>query len=165
MINFPTLLQGVTGFPNLNTDALSRVNFADFRRLVGHIIGHFNVTDVSKISEDGVSHNYYYVTMSIYNEHGQLNKFNLLCNAHQPLLAISEPFSEYTFGLPPTFINNEKIEWFVNEFISDFILLTPDFLTQPLNDVHTRYLSTLEMKQIKYWKPETVGEVIFNFYD
>jgi hypothetical protein len=46
-----------------------------------------------------------------------------------------------------------------------FRMLGPAELNDPLTDAHLADLPRAELGQIRYWKPETVGQTIFNFWD
>jgi hypothetical protein len=46
-----------------------------------------------------------------------------------------------------------------------YTVLTKEYLDTPISLKHLSTLSKAELKQISYWKPLTVGEVIFNHWD
>ncbi len=48
---------------------------------------------------------------------------------------------------------------------SDLQVLTTEQLNSPLSAVDLRALHPDEHHQIAYWKPHTVGELLFNFWD
>lgn len=48
---------------------------------------------------------------------------------------------------------------------NEFTELQTDFLNEPLKPNHITDLNKVELKQIKYWKTEKIGNVIFNKYD
>ncbi|MBB6350200.1 hypothetical protein FHU36_006772 [Nonomuraea muscovyensis] len=46
-----------------------------------------------------------------------------------------------------------------------FRLLTRSELETPIDLIDTSYLDGAERRQIAYWKPETLGELMFNYWD
>ncbi|PWK16689.1 hypothetical protein LX78_02956 [Xanthomarina spongicola] len=55
---------------------------------------------------------------------------------------------------------------YITELIpNDFTELQTNFLNEPLKSKHITALNKAELEQIKYWKTEKVGNVIFNKYD
>ncbi len=49
--------------------------------------------------------------------------------------------------------------------MSDLRVLTTAELHTPLRQVDLRALGPAEHRQIAYWQPGTVGELLFNFWD
>lgn len=83
-----------------------------------------------------------------------------LFHAHHPLIAfVREQRSWYTdeFVDPP--------EWAVVLGGHGFTVLTASRLLLPLRKADTSALTTGEREQIRYWRPDTVGEVLFNSWD
>lgn len=82
-------------------------------------------------------------------------RFSLLGNAFYPWIAFAEPmeYAEITFVDAPFVLTAPDVR-----------LLTPDELRQDWRGCASR-LGETEMKQIRYWKPQTVGEIVFNFWD
>lgn len=55
---------------------------------------------------------------------------------------------------------------YITELIpNEFTELKSEFLNEPLKSRHITALNKGELEQIKYWKTEKVGNVIFNTYD
>jgi hypothetical protein len=47
----------------------------------------------------------------------------------------------------------------------DYTILSQDVLTMQLDQSHMKQLDVAELKQIRSWKPQTIAEVIFNWWD
>lgn len=79
----------------------------------------------------------------------------ILMNAYYPYAAFAESveYGEIAFADAPGGVE-----------CPDVRVLTLDELMQPWNG-ESLELGDAEMKQIRYWKPRTVGEVVFNFWD
>jgi len=48
---------------------------------------------------------------------------------------------------------------------SNFIPLSQEMLITSLNAEDLKHLNTAELDQVKYWQPETIGELVFNHWD
>lgn len=46
-----------------------------------------------------------------------------------------------------------------------FQVLDAEELTMPLASVHTGELAEAELEQVRHWRPGTVGELMFNWWD
>lgn len=86
----------------------------------------------------------------------------LVMNKHYPIIAFA------------TAVEDMKIEFIdYNEgkeaVPAEFRVLPASILEVPvpenLEDLPDNQLNQGEIEQIKYWKPETVGQIIFNFWD
>ena len=96
------------------------------------------------------------------------------------LLLISDKNDNYKIGINTTYPfycgiksleGRETIEFcdlpkYITKMIpNEFTELRTEFLNEPLNSKHISTLNKSELEQIKYWKTEKVGNVIFNKYD
>jgi hypothetical protein len=84
----------------------------------------------------------------------------VLCNHFVPLLAITEPAPRYMcllFAEAP-----DLADAFAH---TPFRLLTPAELNAPLTDAHLTALPRVERDQIRHWRPETVGQTLYNYWD
>jgi hypothetical protein len=87
-------------------------------------------------------------------------QITLLCNNYVPLLAVTEPEPQY---MQPIFAEAPDLaEAFAD---TPFRMLSPAELNDPLTDTHLTDLPRVERDQIRNWKPKTVGETVFNFWD
>ncbi|MFC5216757.1 hypothetical protein [Streptomyces coerulescens] len=80
-----------------------------------------------------------------------------LFQAYSPLVAfVDEPHDWYTdqFREPPA--------WAAGLGGFGFTVLSAAVLLSPLSTADTSALSAVERQQIDYWRPETVGAVLFN---
>ncbi|WP_088087996.1 hypothetical protein [Bacillus sp. OV166] len=106
--------------------------------------------------------NFYDVEVKLFNKH-----FHILLNEHYPYLACATvvEFGKIKFiDVPELF----------QQFISFYKVLDVKELNEPLvlklgskkgilqND---NYLNSAELEQLAYWKPERIGEAIFNYWD
>ncbi|TAA69547.1 hypothetical protein D2910_09460 [Planomicrobium okeanokoites] len=86
----------------------------------------------------------------------------LVMNKHYPVLA----FAKTVEALKIEFINFSEGAQAIPE---DYTVLTADILEaavpENLNELPGEELNNGDKEQIKYWKPETIGQIIFNFWD
>src|SRR5699024_2639899 len=99
--------------------------------------------------------NFYYAYLDVLG-----NRFYILLNAYYPWLAFASvvEFGNIKFIDRP--VPNEQ-------FSSFYRLLDADELNVPFhqNLIKKTELNSAEWEQIIYWKPETIGQIIFNYWD
>lgn len=84
--------------------------------------------------------------------------FHILLNEHYPLLAFASDvnFNQINFIDEPS----------LSELFSSFYnVLKVEELHNPLFEYQYNNLNKAEVAQIKYWKPQRIGDIIFNFWD
>ncbi|MBQ4870072.1 hypothetical protein IHQ11_26860 [Priestia megaterium] len=91
----------------------------------------------------------------------------VLLNAYYPFLAFASTVEFQHIN----FINDPMLS---KDFIPFYKVLSKEELHEPLDIRNSRGkvslenendLNSSELEQIDYWKPNTVGEVMFNFWD
>lgn len=86
----------------------------------------------------------------------------LVMNKHYPIIAFATAVEDMKIG----FIDYAKGTKAVPE---EFTVLPAEFLEtsmpESLAEFRGNGLNKGEIEQIKYWKPETVGQIVFNFWD
>jgi hypothetical protein len=80
-----------------------------------------------------------------------------------PLLAIARPPAEVDAG-PLRFAEAPELAKALARN-SPFRVLGIDELATSLGDVDLSLLADDERQQIRYWKPPTIGELLFNYWD
>jgi hypothetical protein len=149
---------GITGFRDIDDPPLPSSNFVDFR---SHCYSVARVLNCSVVAVEapilGVACNFVSGTFKFSRD-----SVAVLLNAHFPVVAFSEPLMAGTTHL--RFIDSPKL---ADAFQNFGLYEVPDFseLTAPLTLANYDDLAADERKQIKYWKPQSVGEVVFNFWD
>lgn len=81
---------------------------------------------------------------------------------YAPLVACAEPMGSDDLVL--TFTDDPLIAKALNP-LSQFEVLSRHDLSRPLADFDLSELGRAELEQVQYWKPHTLGEVIFNRWD
>jgi len=125
---------------------------------------------VDRIAQVGVIPNFHTVVIA-YDD----DQVAVLRHAELPLVALAEPCpASDSFALQPVhltrsfgaarFIDRPLITAVITEF-SDLRVMSAEELNAPLSRVDLSELSAGEHSEIAYWKPDTVGDLLFNFWD
>lgn len=152
-----TLPRGITGFaasespytPATSLRAFTTVCHTVARRLHGRVVA---VTGC----DSQVTPNFHVAELCL-----RSGVFFVLCNAYHPWLAAT---AKYPTWMEEPFLYSAEL-CSATESMSNFRFLQPDQLEQPLTLEALRTLSPDELSQFLYWKPERLGDVIFNFWD
>jgi hypothetical protein len=112
---------------------------------------------VARVIAAGVTPNFH--TIDIAHRRHQTA---VLHHAALPLLAFAAPRSDNEAML--TFLDHHDLAAAINE-VSDLQIMTAHQLSTPLTQTDLSDLHSSEHEQINYWRPRTVGELLFNFWD
>lgn len=89
-------------------------------------------------------------------------QLKLLFNAYYPLVAFSVPLQECRMDIE--FVDCSDLAD-VFRRLTDFQPMSKVELTTPVKSTDLKDLNKAELEQFNYWKPKTVGELVFNFWD
>ncbi|MFO1018197.1 MAG: hypothetical protein U1E03_11405 [Hyphomonadaceae bacterium] len=92
-------------------------------------------------------------------------RFALLIHESSPFVALTSAIPDY-FNL--AFMDDAAFVSAVERVGAPFRSLPASDLRQPLTDEDREYVRSISdqhERDLKYWKPETVGDVIFNWWD
>lgn len=142
---------GITGFQGSTAPPLPVLSEKDFCRMC-HAIGRENGRPVTEVDTSITGRNFYYGSLG-----GQSAPVYLLQNIHYPCGAFAR---RDAFG---TFTLIDRPEGFrLPEGCIRFLSL--DQLNRDWYGL-CEELGPEEWEQIRYWNPQTVGEIIFNHWD
>ena len=145
------LPRGITGFWSVNTAPLPLLDEKVFCQMC-HTLSRKNGGAVTEVDTDTAARNFYSAKLSRYDQ-----SIFVLQNVHYPYVAFAQ---RDTSG---GFIWISQPEWLrLPEGSVRF--LSPSELTRDWHDLCGE-LSPEELEQIRYWNPQTVGEIIFNTWD
>ncbi|WP_435166215.1 hypothetical protein [Paenibacillus glycanilyticus] len=154
------LLDGISGFP---VDDRTKVDSLQFKRLCYTLANYSNGKFLS-FEEPHVSQNFYKAELGWENK--STSTFILL-NSSYPFVAFASSVQYFDIKFAVDSLFND-----VDAFNTGFRVLPVVVLNQRLildERTHTvlneNSLNKAELNQIFHWKPKTVGEVIFNFWD
>ena len=145
------LPKGITGFGGVDTAPPPHLDEKAFC-LMCYFIAMENGGTVTELDTDTYPRNFYSAKLSRYDD-----AVFILQNIHYPYIAFAQCDAASRFVLisPPDWLQLSA------DPVRD---LSPNELNQ---DWHGRCgeLNPEELEQIRYWNPQTVGEIIFNTWD
>lgn len=148
----PLLPRGISGFWSSGEEPRPGVSSAGFKRLA-YVIARNNQIIVSYADSDLTGKNFFWA------EYQQCGKpMYLLMNSRYPYLTFTDQmsFSSLHFIDPP--------ENLILPQTDRLILLEKGLLNQPWKNQKNTF-DEAELSQIRFWRPMTIGEIIFNFWD
>lgn len=148
------LPNGITGFYELNSDAPPRVDWKPFKQLCFDVA----LRNGGKVKEFYMAQyptTFHYAKVEISED-----EFFILLNKHYPYLA----FASLVGFEGITFMDRQDL---IEQLHFSYFILEERELNEPFNQdvINHSKLNAAELEQITYWKPETIGEVIFNYWD
>ena len=150
------LPRGVTGFRDRRSEPLPETDPRIFAAIC-HEAARASGGRVGTITPPGPTPNFHRATI-IRGE----DQPALLGRQHVPLLVIAQSPAAGTS--PMTFVEDSHIHPALI-LSAPFRLLTLNELQAPLHLADLSALAPAELEQISYWRPGTVGELIFNYWD
>jgi len=146
------LPRGITGFTSY-PNSLAIQELKPFISLIYSILrGTLEWEDL-----DLSGKNYYYFSIKSSDQ-----EYHVFLNAYFPCVAISKKFKGKKF----IFMRAEEI---LSQFklLEDcnYLLLGEEILNQDLIELDFLDLDRAEIEQIRYWKPKTIIEIVFNNWD
>lgn len=89
---------------------------------------------------------------------------SLLCNSIYPYLAFVLASSHATDVPELAFVRPAHISSYCLQGTAFHLLDTDWLLSPPCEDLLTD-LASVEKEQVKHWKPQRVGDIVFNYWD
>ncbi|MFD9627408.1 hypothetical protein [Peribacillus muralis] len=155
------LPNGVTGFYNAKHNKQPIKDGKQFKQHCFSIIRRNN-GKVLEFLEPQNATNFFKVEVIVFNKH-----MHILLNEHYPFLALAS-FVDFENII---FIHEPEL---FKQFSPFYKILDMEELNEPLYMKEgtgkiilesDNELNSAELEQIAYWKPKSVGEVIYNFWD
>lgn len=151
------LQRGITGLRHIDDDPLPFCDLGEFRSICFEIAREVGYSVVRASEKSGIAN---FATV-VFDSTDPF--IAVLLNHHYPILGFAkaetdESSAELNFidsdVLAAAFKDREKYE-----------ILSEHQLKQPISDDDYLQLGIAERDQLKYWKPQSIGEVIFNYWD
>ena len=155
------LLNGVTGFYNAGDKKPPTIDEKPFiQNCFSLINGKYGEIAGYKSQQDTA--NFFAVEVKAPDKHT-----HLLLNAHYPFLAFAD---EAGYG-KISFVDEPALGRLFSPFyhvldtkkLNEHVILKPGSSKNIL--LNANDLSEAELKQIAFWQPETIGEIIYNYWD
>ncbi|MFB6466788.1 hypothetical protein ACE38V_08170 [Cytobacillus sp. Hz8] len=151
------LPNGITGFYERYNEP-PMIDGKQYKQICFNVIKN-NGGTVIEFKEPNEKTNFFCVEVNVLNKH-----FYILLNAHYPLLAFASVvnFGEIDFYDEPHFKKEFSPFYSVlgTKELNEPIIINSDSKSTIQNE-----LNSAELKQLTYWKPERIGDVIFNYWD
>jgi hypothetical protein len=87
----------------------------------------------------------------------------LVGHSNFPIVAFVERLEQTNRRLQ--FVDNVAIAGEVSRLWPDVEIGTATVLNRPIADIDLAQLSPTDRKQVHYWKPQTIGQLAFNWWD
>ena len=113
---------------------------------------------VADLIERGITPNFHTAVLENGND-----RLHMLGHSTYPIIAFAEPRESYSCVL--VFRDARSIAESLLEMFPDVIIATTAELSKPITNTDLDKLNRAEIEQVKYWKPSTVGELAFNWWD
>jgi len=152
------LKRGITSFFNWDDrGTIPEFAFSEFKRVV------FGVADplrlaVSELNERGVTPNFHSARLD-----GAETALTILGHSTYPIFAFSEPLRHDACQLH--FVDCASIATEISRLFPELTVVTADELKRKPTESNLDSLDATELEQIEYWKPQSVGEIAFNWWD
>lgn len=147
---------GISGFYNSDEPKPPEMNIVKYKELC-HGLARTLEGELLEFSDTLYPANFYKAVFNL----PALN-ICLVMNKHYPIIA----FARAVEAVKIEFIDYDAGK---NAVPDEFTVLPTSILEVPvtgnMEDLPVNQLNKGEIEQIKYWKPETVGQIIFNFWD
>lgn len=145
------LPRGITGFWRVNTEPPPFLDEKAFCQMC-HALAWKNGGTVTELDTDTYPRNFYSAKLSVY-----VQSVFILQNIHYPYIAFAQRDAASRFVLisPP--------DW-LQLWDGPVWVLSPNELNQDWHGLCGE-MSPEELEQIRYWNPQTVGEIVFNTWD
>lgn len=147
----PLLPRGITGFWGADTEQPPFLDEQAFRRMC-HALARESGGTVAEVDTDTAARNFYLAEIRRYDA-----SVFLLQNIHYPYTAFARkaPSGGFSWTSQPEWLRLPE---------SPVRFMSPDELTQDWRGLCGE-LSPEELEQIRYWNPQSAGEIIFNIWD
>jgi hypothetical protein len=152
------LPRGITGFRHVDDPPLPDCDLAAFRGHC-HAVARALNGRVIRIETPvrGVESNFARAVLELPS-----GRVAVLLNSHFPVVTFAEPPAEG--GATVRFIDEPGLAEVFRSF-GVYEVVGVSELAAPLMPAQCQRLAPTEQEQIDYWRPQCVGEVVFNFWD
>lgn len=148
------LLNGISGFYDSEADTPPQVDGKQFKQLCFDFI-YRNGGKVIDFSTPQYPVNFYNAEIKIFD-----SRLYILLNEHYPYLAFASAVKPRNIE----FIDEPVL---FEHFCYTYKVISTVELNEPISkiSIENNELNSAELKQIAFWKPETVGQILFNYWD
>jgi hypothetical protein len=116
--------------------------------------------EIVEMKERGVTPNFHIATLKR-RKSRQDETISILGHASFPIIAFAEPLETCEIRFRDAF----SIATRINVVFPNVTIATCEELAKKIEKSDLEQLDRIERDQIKYWKPQTIGELAFNWWD
>ena len=152
------LRPGITSlFASRERDSLPEYLIGDFKRLV-HAVASSQDWTVASIAEAGCTPNFHAARLQ-----SPTRSIFVLGHSNFQIICIAVQTDDADQQLE--FIDEPKIAAEVSRLFPDIEISSATELNRPITDADLAQLPQKEREQVNYWKPRTIGQLAFNWWD
>ena len=152
------LKRGITSFFNWDDrGTIPEFSFVEFKGVVYGVSVPLCLA-VSELNERGVTPNFHSARL-----HGVETDLTVVAHSTYPIFAFAEPLDLGSCRL--CFIDSETLSRKMGALFPNVSVARAAELNRKLRTSDLAELDAAELEQVDYWKPKTVGELAFNWWD
>lgn len=152
------LRPGITSFfESRECGSLPEYSIADFRRLVHTVAASRNWT-VSSIADAGITPNFHFAKLE--SPHRSIF---ILGHSNYPIVAFAKQVSDADQRLE--FVDESEIASEISRLFPNVAIANAADFNRSITEDDLAQLASTDRKQIEYWKPRTIGQLAFNWWD
>lgn len=152
------LPRGATGFWDARAGTVARTDVRAFRTAV-HTAAQQVAGQVEGFEPAGVTPNFHLMVVRMRRD----DRVGVVCHQLLPWLALARPPEDGS--MEPLAFRSEPELATALELVPPFRVLDLPFLNTPLERLDLSTLDRGERSEIAFWKPVTLGELVFNWWD
>ncbi|MFN4907144.1 MAG: hypothetical protein ACOVQH_10100 [Burkholderiaceae bacterium] len=149
------LRSGITSF-FLHRE-IPEFQFAEFAEIVSTSIKPMGFT-FGETTERGITPNFNTIKVKRHRD-----EIMVIGHSNFPIIAFADPFELWLMKI--SFRNADRIATRIVELYPQVMIATQEELSTRIESAHLELLNRIELDQVKYWKPQTIGELVFNWWD
>jgi len=152
------LRPGITSFfESRECDSLPQYPMAEFKQLV-HAVAISQDWNVASIAEAEIPPNFHVAELQSSNA-----RLFVLGHSNFPIVVFAERFDDADQCLQ--FVDNPNIAGEISQMYPDVEIASATELNRPITDDDLAQLAQADRQQVNYWKPRTIGQLAFNWWD
>lgn len=91
-------------------------------------------------------------------------RLSVLCNVQASFVGFAPYSDRYPLGGPPEFLDCPELAAALTRY-HPYTILSAELLNTRPSAEHLVHLGKAELQEFRYWKPDRLGDVIFNRWD
>ncbi len=152
------LKRGITSFFNRNDgNTIPKFTFFEFKRVVFAVANSVSL-HVTELTESEFTPNFHSAHLNNSN-----TSLTVVGHSSYPIFAFCKPFKQHECQLH--FVNRTTIAIEMKYIFPYVTVATVEELNREPTKIDLDALDAVELEQIKYWKPQSIGEIVFNWWD